>query len=93
MPQNTAKRLATRRGRTTPKKNERESGRYTQPIPREQRRSPRWYPWMLLTLLLGGVLAVILNYLALLPDTPSNWYTVGGLVSILAAALAATRYR
>jgi hypothetical protein len=47
---------------------------------------------MLLALLLLGLVAIILNYINLLPASPSNWYTVGGLVSIVAGALAATRY-
>jgi hypothetical protein len=94
MPQNTAKRQGSSKGRATPKAGNRtRPGRYTQPIPREMRRSPSWYPWMLLALLIGGVVAIILNYLTLLPSSPTNWYTLGGLVAILAAALAATRYR
>jgi hypothetical protein len=47
---------------------------------------------MLLALLLGGVIVIILNYTQLLPASPTNWYTVGGLGAILAGALAATRY-
>ena len=94
MPQNTAKRQSANRGRATPRGGRRAgSGRYTQPIPREMRRSPGWYPWMLLALLIGGVIAIILNYIQLLPSSPTNWYTLGGLVAILAGALAATRYR
>jgi hypothetical protein len=79
-------------GRTTTA-NRRPSGRYTPPIPREMRRSPRWYPWVLLGLLIGGVAAIILNYIQLLPSSPSNIYTAVGLVAILIAAFAATRYR
>jgi len=71
----------------------RTSGRYTAPIPKEVRRSPRWYPWMLLALLLVGILCIILNYIDVLPASPTNWYVVGGLVAILASALLATRYR
>jgi hypothetical protein len=44
-------------------------------------------------LLLGGVIAIILNYIDLLPSSPSNVYTAVGLVAILIAAFAATRYR
>jgi hypothetical protein len=93
MPQNTAKRQSPNRGRATPKQGARRgSGRYTEPIPRSVHRSPVWYPWMLLALLLVGLVAIILNYIDLLPASPSNWYTVGGLISIVAGALAATRY-
>ena len=76
-------------GRTTPKGG---TGRYTPPIPREVRRSPRWYPWVLLALLVLGFATIVLNYIQALPASPSNWYTLGGLVAILTAALAATRY-
>ena len=41
------------------------SGRYTPPIPREVRHSPRWYPWALLSLLLGGVAVIIFDYIQL----------------------------
>jgi hypothetical protein len=71
----------------------RPSGRYTPPVPKSVKRSPRWYPWVLLGLLLVGVLCIILNYIQVLPASPTNWYVVGGLVAILAAALMATSYR
>ena len=48
---------------------------------------------MLLGLLLLGVVLIVLNYVNALPDSPSNWYTLGGLVLILSGALASTRYR
>jgi hypothetical protein len=47
---------------------------------------------MLLGLLLAGILCIILNYIDVLPASPTNWYVVGGLVAILASALLATRY-
>jgi Cell division protein CrgA len=86
------RRTAIRTGRVT-EKSRTASGRYTPPIPRQVRRSPRWYPWMLLTLLAVGVLFIVLNYIDALPDSPTNWYTLGGLICILAAALMSTRYR
>ncbi len=79
-------------GRATPK-GRASSGRYTPPIPREVKRSPRWYPWMLLGLLVLGVLIILLNYIDALPKSPANWYTLAGFLSILAGALLATRYR
>jgi hypothetical protein len=94
MPQRTAKLQGSNKGRTTPKGGPRQaSGRYTEPIPREVRRSPRWYPWLLLGVLLCGVFAIILNYIQVLPSSPTNWYTLGGLIAILATSLGATRYR
>ena len=48
---------------------------------------------MILSFLGLGILAIIGNYSSLLPAAPSNWYTVGGIVSVLFGALAATNYR
>jgi hypothetical protein len=48
---------------------------------------------LLLTLLFLGVLVIILNYVQALPSSPSDWYTIGGVVSLLAGALLATGYR
>ena len=59
----------------------------------EVKRSPRWYPWVLLSTLIIGIALIIFNYVDLLPASPTNWYTVAGLLAILAAAMAATRYR
>ncbi|MDA8342187.1 MAG: cell division protein CrgA [Actinomycetota bacterium] len=69
------------------------SGRYTPPVPRGVRRSPRWFGALVLALLILGVLAILLNYLTLLPGGVSAWYLVGGLVAIFAGFLLATRYR
>lgn len=81
-------------GRVTPARDRSiQSGRYTPPIPRYVRHSPRWYPWLLLTLLLLGVIVIILNYVQVLPASPTNWYTLAGLVGILSGAMLATRYR
>lgn len=81
-------------GRVTASKDRNtESGRYTPPIPRDVRHSPRWYPWLLLGLLILGVIVIILNYVQVLPASPTNWYTLVGLIGILSGAMLATRYR
>lgn len=77
-------------GRYTPPE---DSGRYTPPIPKDVRRSPRWYGPLVLALMVLGVLAILLNYLTVLPGSVSAWYLVGGLVAIFAGFLMATRYR
>ncbi len=48
---------------------------------------------MLLGLLVLGILVILLNYIDALPKSPTNWYTLGGFLAILAGALLATRYR
>ena len=81
-------------GRTTPSKRAQEprGGRYTPPIPRTVRRSPRWYPWVLVSLLIVGVASIVLNYTELAPWSPDSGYLVGGIVLILISALMSTRY-
>ncbi len=69
-----------------------EAGRYTPPIPRTVRRSPRWYGVLTLVLMLAGVLVILFNYLSVLP-TVSAWYLLVGLVLIFAGFMMATRYR
>jgi len=81
---------ASRVGRYTPPE---ESGRYTAPIPKDTRTSPRWYGPLILVLLILGVLMILLNYLTVLPDSVSVWYLVAGLIVIFAGFLMATRYR
>jgi hypothetical protein len=73
------------------------SGRYTPPIPREYKVSPRWVPVLMFIFLIGGVLVIIGNYLL---DTThpgglhsSNVYLLVGLVLITAGFITATRYR
>jgi hypothetical protein len=48
---------------------------------------------VLLSLLILGVIVIILNYIQLLPSSPTNWYTLVGLIGILSGAMLATRYR
>ena len=84
-----AQRTPTGRGRVTP----RQSGRYTPPIPREKKVSPRWVPVLLLTLLIGGMLVILLNYLGVLPGGTKNEYLLGGLALITIGFVVATTYR
>ena len=69
------------------------NARYTPPIPKSAKTSPRWMGVVILVLLGLGVLTVIFNYLGAVPTGTSDWYLVGGLVLILAGLLIATRYR
>jgi hypothetical protein len=89
----TAKRLSGRKktkpGRTT----ERKSGRYTPPVPRAKKVSPRWVPVIMLTSLVLGVIVVVINYLGVLPGGASNWYLLLGLGLIAAGFVIATQYR
>lgn len=69
------------------------SGRYTPPIPREFKESSKIVPILMFGLLAFGMLVIIVNYMDVLPGGANNWYLLGGLVSITAGFVVATRYR
>ena len=69
------------------------SGRYTPPIPKEYKESPKWVPVLLLTFLVLGMLTILCNYLGLLPGGASNGYLLLGLGLITLGFITATRYR
>ena len=69
------------------------SGRYTPPVPRSVKVSPKWMGPLILILLIGGALAIMLNYSGVLPSSPTNWYLVGGIALIASGFVVATQYR
>ncbi len=69
------------------------TGRYTPPIPDEYRSSPWWIPALVLAFMGAGVIVIVLNYLTLLPASPTNWYLLGGLAGVVAGFVVATRWR
>lgn len=68
------------------------SSRYTPPVPRSVKVSPRWVPILMFTLLGLGVALIILNYLGVLPGGSDNKYLLAGLASITAGFITATQY-
>ncbi len=68
------------------------SGRYTPPIPREVRRSPAWFPFVLLGFLVIGLLLIVLNYVNVLPGGTNNYYLLVGIAGIVAGLIMATFY-
>jgi hypothetical protein len=68
------------------------SGRYTPPIPREQKVSPWWVPALMFALLGLGVVVIILNYVGLLPGDTKNSYLLLGLALITGGFVTATNY-
>ena len=68
------------------------SGRYTPPIPREQKVSPWWVPALMFTFLGLGVAVIVLNYVGLLPGDTSNGYLLLGLGLITVGFITATNY-
>ncbi len=80
---------ATPSGRVTPK----QTSRYTPPIPRAEKVSPRWVPIVMFTSLGLGMLVILANYVSLLPgDKPSNMYLLLGLVLITTGFVTATKF-
>jgi len=69
------------------------SGRYTPPVPRSAKVSPRWLPVLMGALLLGGALVIIMNYADVLPGGANNGYLLLGLGLITAGFIAATQWR
>ncbi|HEX7443247.1 MAG TPA: cell division protein CrgA [Acidimicrobiales bacterium] len=69
-----------------------QSNRYTPPIDRSAKTSPRWFGILILVLFLLGVLIVILNYAGLLPGGVNNLWLLAAIGSIFAGLLLATRY-
>jgi hypothetical protein len=76
-------------GRVTPKS----TGRYTPPVPREVKVSPRWVPVLMGLLLVVGAGVILLNYLNVLPGSVTNWYLLAGLGLISAGFVTATQWR
>jgi hypothetical protein len=88
----TATKRPTTSGRVTPKA----TGRYTPPIPKEYKQSPRWVPVLMLTFLILGMIVIISNYLpsaGFLPGDSNNWYLLSGLGLITLGFITATKYR
>jgi cell division protein CrgA len=76
-------------GRVTPKP----TNRYTPPIPRAEKVSPKWVPIVMFTTLGLGMLVILANYVSLLPgDGPSNMYLLLGLVLITTGFVTATKF-
>jgi hypothetical protein len=69
------------------------SARYTPPVPREYKVSPRWVPILMFVLLGAGIVIILTNYLGVLPGGAKNSYLLVGLASITAGFITATRYR
>jgi len=69
------------------------SSRYTPPIPKEYKQSPRWVPVLMFALFIIGALIILLFYLGAVPGGRSNWYLVGGLGCILGGLFTATKYK
>ena len=66
--------------------------RYTPPVPKSVRSSPKWMGVLIIGLFLLGVVIIILNYAGLLPGGVDNWWLVAAIGSIFAGLMVATHY-
>jgi Cell division protein CrgA len=74
------------------------SGRYTPPSHNKQdlaamQETKPWVPYVMFGLLGIGLLMIILNYISVLPSSPSNYYLLGGLVMITLGFITATQLK
>ena len=79
-------------GRTTSPTKTVRNDRYTPPIPKNAKTSPRWMGLSIIALFVLGVLVVILNYADVLPGGVSNWWLVAAIGAIFGGLILATRY-
>jgi len=66
--------------------------RYTPPIPRGKKTSPKWMGAAILGMWILGALVIILSYMDVLPDHGSGWYLVAGIVLLVGGLGTATQY-
>jgi len=69
-----------------------QSNRYTPPIDRREKVSPRWLGVLIIAMFALGVLIVILNYAGLLPGGVNNAWLIAAIGAIFVGLLLATRY-
>jgi hypothetical protein len=83
-------------GRVTPRRTDTHragepAGRYTPPIPHDQKVSPPWVAVLMFALLGLGALTIVLNYMNLLPGEADNKYLLLGLGFITGGFVTATK--
>lgn len=64
------------------------------PPPKKQpKQSPKWYGRLVIGVMLAGVLSIVLNYMGIMPGSPSPIWMWGGLGMVCVGFLMATRLR
>ncbi len=66
------------------------SSRYTPPVPKYVKESPRWVPYLMFAFWVAGALVIMGYYLS--TTFRHNWVLFGGLAMILAGLYTATKY-
>jgi hypothetical protein len=79
-------------GRTTAAGRPVQGQRYTPPISKSVKASPRWMGILIVGMFALGVLVVILNYAAVLPGGVNNLWLIAAIGAIFVGLILATRY-
>ncbi|MCU1399020.1 MAG: hypothetical protein JWN62_2129 [Acidimicrobiales bacterium] len=66
------------------------SSRYTPPVPRSVKESPRWLPVLMCVFFFIGIGAILARYL--LSDSVGNWLVFAGLAFVLSGLYTATKW-
>jgi hypothetical protein len=69
-----------------------QSTRYTPPVPKNAKTSPRWFGLVIIAMFVLGALVVILNYADLLPGGVNNAWLIAAIGFIFIGLIMATRY-
>lgn len=79
-------------GRTTAAGSSTQSRRYTPPVAKNVKTSPRWMGILIVAMFGLGVLVVILNYAGVLPGGVNNLWLIAAIGAIFVGLILATRY-
>jgi hypothetical protein len=79
-------------GRTTAAVPSTPSRRYTPPVAKSVKESPRWMGILIIAMFAVGVLVVILNYAGALPGGVNNLWLIAAIGAIFVGLILATRY-
>jgi hypothetical protein len=79
-------------GRTTTAARSAQSQRYTPPVSKSVKASPRWMGILIVAMFAVGVLVVILNYASVLPGGVNNLWLIAAIGAIFVGLILATRY-
>ncbi len=79
-------------GRTTAAGRPVQNPRYTPPVPKSVKSSPRWMGVLIVAMFAVGVLVVILNYAGVLPGGVNNLWLIAAIGAIFVGLILATRY-
>ena len=66
--------------------------RYTPPVSKAVKQSPKWMGYLIIALFLLGVVTIMLSYTGFLPGSINAVWLLVGILLLLAGLIVATRY-